>query len=110
MEDSSLLFEASAVRASVRSRAMGVPVEACVSDWSSCDSALLAALLVDADWDSDLRWACSSAMWPLWDGSAECSGFVGDVCLLTVLRRARRAAEVRCRSGAACDVVGVSSC
>jgi len=54
MDDSSLLFEASAVRASVRSRAMGVPVEACVSDWSSCDSALLAALLVDADWESDL--------------------------------------------------------
>ena len=54
MDDSSLLFEASAVRASVRSRAMGVPVEACVSDWSSCDSALLAALLVDADRESDL--------------------------------------------------------
>ena len=48
MEDIRRLLEARAVRASVRSLAMGVPVEGWVSDCSSWDKALLAAALVRA--------------------------------------------------------------
>ena len=52
MVDSSRLLEAKAVKASVKSLAMGVPVEGWVSECSSCDR----ALLVDAAWELFLLW------------------------------------------------------